>query len=42
MDIRVKHLVAAPLPKVFDQEIREAKEAEAKADAAVKEALGIG
>jgi len=41
MDIRVKHLVAAPLPKVFDQEIREAKEAEAKADAAVKEALGI-
>ncbi|MCX5635909.1 MAG: DNA-directed RNA polymerase subunit beta', partial [Planctomycetota bacterium] len=41
MDIRVKHLVAAPLPKVFDEEIREAKEAEAKADAAVKEALGI-
>ncbi len=41
MEIRVKHLVEAPLPKVFDQEVKEAKEAEAKADAAIKEALGI-
>ena len=43
MDIKVKHLVEAPLPKEFEEveEIKEAKEAEAKADAAVREALGI-
>ncbi len=43
LDLKVKHLVEAPLPKEFEQmrEIHEAKEAEAKADAAVKEALGI-
>jgi hypothetical protein len=37
------HLAEAPLPKEFVEakEIREAKEAEAKAEAAVKEALGI-
>ena len=43
LDIRVKHLVEAPLPKEFEEaeEIKKAKEAEAKADAAVREALGI-
>jgi len=40
LTMKVKHLVEAPLPKIFE-EVREAKEAEAKADAAVKEALGI-
>ena len=43
LDMRVKHLVEAPLPKEFEEaeEIKEAKEAEAKAEAAVREALGI-
>jgi len=43
LDIKVKHLVEAPLPKEFKEakEVKEAKEAEAKADAAVREALGI-
>ena len=43
LDIRVKHLVEAPLPKEFVEveEVMEAKEAEAKAEAAIKEALGI-
>ena len=43
MDIKVKHLVEAPLPREFEEieEIKEAKDAEAKADAAVREALGI-
>jgi DNA-directed RNA polymerase subunit beta' len=43
LDIKVKHLVEAPLPREFEEveEIKEAKEAEAKADAAVREALGI-
>jgi hypothetical protein len=43
LDIKVKHLVEAPLPKEFAEveEIKEAKEAEAKAEAAVREALGI-
>jgi DNA-directed RNA polymerase subunit beta' len=43
LNIKVKHLVEAPLPKEFIEvaEIREAKEAEAKAEAAVREALGI-
>jgi DNA-directed RNA polymerase subunit beta' len=40
LDIRVKHLAEAPLPKGFE-DIGEAKEAEAKAEAAIKEALGI-
>jgi DNA-directed RNA polymerase subunit beta' len=40
LDIKVKHLVEAPLPKEF-AEAKEEKEAEAKAEAAVKEALGI-
>jgi len=35
---KVKHLAEAPLPKGFE-EIKEVKEAEAKADAAIKEAL---
>ncbi len=43
LDMQVKHLVEAPLPKEFEEiaEMREAKEAEAKAEAAVREALGI-
>jgi DNA-directed RNA polymerase subunit beta' len=43
LDIRAKHLVEAPLPKEFVEieEVMEAKEAEAKAEAAIKEALGI-
>jgi DNA-directed RNA polymerase subunit beta' len=40
LDIKVKHLAKAPLPKEF-VEIKEAEETEAKAEAAVKEALGI-
>ena len=40
MDIKVKHLVEAPLPKEF-AEVKEVKDAEAKAEAAIKEALGI-
>ena len=40
LEIMVKHLAEAPLPKEF-AEVEEAKEAEAKADAAIKEALGI-
>jgi DNA-directed RNA polymerase subunit beta' len=42
LEMRVKHLVKAPVPTVFaGKEFEEVKEAEAKADAAVKEALGI-
>ena len=43
LDIKVKHLAEAPLPKEFKEagEITDAKEAEAKAEAAVREALGI-
>ena len=43
LDMKVKHLVEAPRPKEFVEvgEILEAKEAEAKAEAAMKEALGI-
>jgi DNA-directed RNA polymerase subunit beta' len=46
LQMRVKRLVEAPLPKEFklapaEAGVKEAKEAEAKADAAVKEALGI-
>jgi DNA-directed RNA polymerase subunit beta' len=40
LDMKVKHLVDAPIPKEF-AEIRDAKDAEAKADAAVKQALGL-
>jgi len=40
LEMKVKHLVEAPLPKIFE-EVKEAKEAEAKAEAAVKEVLGI-
>jgi DNA-directed RNA polymerase subunit beta' len=40
LEIKVKHLAEAPLPKEF-AEVKEDKEAEAKAEAAVKEALGI-
>ena len=42
LNIRVKHLAEAPLPKEFKEVGEMAEiEAEAKADAAVKEALGI-
>jgi len=43
LDMKVKHLVEAPRPKEFVEvgEILDAKEAEAKAEAAMKEALGI-
>ncbi len=40
LETRVKHLAEAPVPKVLE-EIKEVKEAEAKAEAAIKEALGI-
>ncbi|MDO8303481.1 MAG: DNA-directed RNA polymerase subunit beta', partial [Sedimentisphaerales bacterium] len=40
LEMRVKHLVEAPLPKPLE-ELREAKDAEARAEQAVKEALGI-
>jgi len=40
LEMKVKHLAKAPLPKEL-QEIREVKDADAKADAAIKEALGI-
>lgn len=40
LEMKTKHLVEAPLPKEF-AEVKEAKEAEEKADAAIKEALGI-
>jgi DNA-directed RNA polymerase subunit beta' len=40
LEMKVKHLAEAPVPKEF-AEVREVKEAEAKADAAVKEALGL-
>jgi len=40
LEMKVKHLAEAPLPKEF-AEIKEVKEAEEKAEAAVKEALGI-
>ncbi len=43
LELKVKHLAEAPLPKEFreEAEIEEAKAAEARADAAIKEALGI-
>jgi DNA-directed RNA polymerase subunit beta' len=40
LDMRVKHLVQAPLPKGLE-DVKEIKDADAKAEAAVKEALGI-
>jgi DNA-directed RNA polymerase subunit beta' len=40
LDMKVQHLVSAPLPKEF-AEVSQAKEAEEKAEAAVKEALGL-
>jgi DNA-directed RNA polymerase subunit beta' len=42
LQMRVKRLVEAPLPKEFQvKEVAEAKDAQAKEDAAIKEALGI-
>jgi len=40
LNIKVKHLAEPPVPKVLE-ELREVKEAEAAAEKAVKEALGI-
>ena len=40
LQMKVKHLAEAPIPKEFS-EVKEIKDAEAKADAAIKEALGI-
>ncbi len=40
LDIKVKHLAEPPVPKVLE-ELREAKDAEAAKEKAVKEALGI-
>ncbi|MFA5240041.1 MAG: DNA-directed RNA polymerase subunit beta', partial [Phycisphaerae bacterium] len=40
LDIKVKHLAEAPLPKEF-ADIKEIEDTEAKAEAAIKEALGI-
>jgi DNA-directed RNA polymerase subunit beta' len=40
LQMKVKRLAEAPLPKEF-AEVKEAKEAEEKAEAAIKEALGI-
>ncbi len=43
LDMKVKHLAEAPLPKEFKEikEVKEAKEAEAKAESRIREALGI-
>jgi len=43
LEMKVKHLAEAPLPKQLEEisELKEAKTAEARAEAAVKEALGI-
>jgi len=42
LEMKVKHLAEAPVPKELrEPEVVEAKEAEARADAAIKEALGI-
>ncbi len=43
LELKVKHLAEAPLPKEFAEvrEVVEAKEAEAKKEAAIREALGI-
>ena len=40
LEMKLKHLAEAPLPKGFE-EVKEVKDAEAKAEAAIKEALGI-
>ncbi len=40
LDIKIKHLAEPPVPKVLE-ELRDVKEAEAAAEKAVKEALGI-
>ncbi len=40
LELNVKHLAEAPLPKEF-ADIKEAEDSEAKADAAIKEVLGI-
>ena len=40
LEMKVKHLVEAPLPKEF-AEAKEAKDVQVRADAAVREALGI-
>jgi len=41
LEMKVAHLVEPPVPKIFAEEVRQVEDVEAKADAAVKEALGI-
>ena len=43
LELKVKHLAEAPLPKEFKEitEVEEEKAAEARKEAAIKEALGI-
>jgi len=40
LDMKVKHLVEAPMPKEY-AEVKQALDSEAKAEAAVKQALGL-
>ena len=40
LEMKIKHLVEAPVPKEL-REIKDLEESQAKADAAIKEALGI-
>jgi hypothetical protein len=39
--LKLKHLAEPPVPKIFAEEVREVEDAQARADAAIKEALGI-
>jgi DNA-directed RNA polymerase subunit beta' len=41
LELTIKHLAEPPVPKIFAEEVEEVEDAEAKAEAAVKEALGI-
>ncbi len=41
LELKVAHLAEPPVPKIFAEEVRQVEDVEAKADAAVKEALGI-
>jgi len=41
LELKVAHLAEPPMPKIFAEEVRQVEDVEAKADAAVKEALGI-
>jgi DNA-directed RNA polymerase subunit beta' len=41
LELKLKHLAEPPVPKIFAEEVREVEDAQARADAAIKEALGI-